>query len=199
LVLQPLFGRDAEEGELMADGLDAGYLFLRHPPERADVAVVFGHSDPGLSAARARHGTSLFHERLAPLLLLSGGAVGGPTAEAEQMAAVCVEAGVPRERLLLEHDSTNTFENVSRSVRLLAGEGLLADVRTALLVSCPWHMRRVYLTARQAFPEGVRLLCAPQEELCTESTWRECPDCVLHVVKELALLERFVRSGLLRA
>jgi uncharacterized SAM-binding protein YcdF (DUF218 family) len=181
----------------MADDLDAGYLFLRHPSERADVAVVFGHSDPGLSAVRARHGAKLFHERLAPMLVLSGGAVAGTTAEAEQMAAVCVEAGVPRERLLLERDSTNTFENVARSARLLAGEGLPADVHTALLVSCPWHMRRVYLTARQAFPEGVRFVCVPHEENCTESTWQDCPDCVLHVVKELALLERFVRAGLL--
>ena len=141
----------------------------------------------------------LFRRRLVQRLLLSGGSAGGGTAEADQMAAVCIEAGVPGERLLLERESRNTFENAARSVRLLEGAALLADVRTVLLVSCPWHLRRAYLTARQAFPEGVRLLCSPHEEGCSESTWPESSDCVLRVVKELAVLERFVRAGLLPA
>jgi vancomycin permeability regulator SanA len=181
----------------MGDEFDVGYLFLRHPPERADVAVVFGHADAAVSASRARHASNLHRQRLVRRLLLSGGAASGVTPEAEQMAAVCVEAGVPPDDLLLERESTNTFENVAMALRLLAAENLLGEMSAALLVSCAWHMRRVYLTARQSFPPGIRLLCVPHDEGCAEATWRESPDCVFRVVKELAVLERFVRRGLL--
>src|ERR1700722_19977012 len=72
----------------------ARLLFVRDEPERADLALVFGHHDPDTSARRVRHAARLYTERFVPRLLVTGGvtAPGGP-AEAELMAAVAVDAG----------------------------------------------------------------------------------------------------------
>ncbi len=53
----------------------------------------------------------LFHDGRAPHMIVSGGAVGHPTPEAEIMHAVALEAGVPTERIVIELEARNTFEN----------------------------------------------------------------------------------------
>ena len=95
----------------------ARLLFVRDEPERADLALVFGHHDPDTSARRVRHAARLYTERFVPRPLVTGGvtAPGGP-AEAELMAAVAVEAGVRPECVLVEPLARTTMENVTRSV-----------------------------------------------------------------------------------
>jgi uncharacterized SAM-binding protein YcdF (DUF218 family) len=173
-------------------------LFRRDDPEAAELAIVFGHSDPRLAAARAKHAARLFLRGLAPTLLLSGGRTTTPESEAELMARACVGWDVPRERLLFEEQSRTTFENAARARELLAAQGRLDGLRTVLLVSCPWHMRRVFLTMRGAFPSHVRFLCCPHDRGCTAATWRESAECTARVATERELLRRFVDAGLLR-
>jgi uncharacterized SAM-binding protein YcdF (DUF218 family) len=177
---------------------EARSLFLRDPPVRADLAMVFGHLDREVAARRARHAARLYGEGFVPRLLLSGGAAATQGSEASLMALVARESGVPEEYLLLEEASTNTFENAGRSLHLLRERGLLDELTTILLVSCPWHMRRVFVVTRQTFPARIRLLACPHDEGCTEATWRDSPDCRRCVAAELQLLERFTRAGLLR-
>jgi uncharacterized SAM-binding protein YcdF (DUF218 family) len=181
----------------MSESRQARSPFRRHVPEEADLAVVFGYTEPRLSTCRARCAAELYKRGLVPKLLLSGGPVSTATSEAEQMAEVLVAAGVPRERLLLEPESRNTFENVERTVAMLQREGLLTDLQTVPLVSCPWHMRRGYVTARKRFPAHVRLLCCPHDEGCTESGWQESAECRARVAAERTLLARFRENGLL--
>jgi uncharacterized SAM-binding protein YcdF (DUF218 family) len=173
-------------------------LFRRDDPEAAELAIVFGHSEPRVAAARAKHAARLFLRGLAPTLLLSGGRTTAAESEAELMARACVGWGVPRERLLLEERSRTTFENAERSLELLAAQRLLDGLRTVLLVSCPWHMRRVLLTMRGAFPAHVRFLCCPHDRGCTAATWRESAECSARVTTERELLRRFLDAGLLR-
>src|SRR6516162_4185735 len=69
---------------------EAKLLFLEDPPERADLAIVFGHSNPQLAASRARHAALLFNDGFVPRLLLSGGGhpAPGEPCEAHRMAEV---------------------------------------------------------------------------------------------------------------
>src|SRR5262249_5044635 len=97
-------------------------LFRRDEPEAAELAIVFGHSEPRVAAWRAEHAASLFLRGLVPSLLLSGGRTSKPVSEAELMAKGCVRSGVPRDRLLMEEESRTTFENATRSLELLAAE-----------------------------------------------------------------------------
>jgi hypothetical protein len=179
----------------------ARLLFLRDKPAKADLAIVFGHSTAALSALRAAHAAALYREGYCPRLLFSGGVVGKSTgpSEAAYMAQVARELGVPEEAMLLETHSRNTFENAALSLTLLRDRRLLDERGTILLVSCPWHMRRVVLTVRQVFPEGVRLLACPHEGRCSASDWQGNPECRVTVLGEYHFLNELIAEGLLQA
>jgi uncharacterized SAM-binding protein YcdF (DUF218 family) len=180
---------------------EANFLFLEDPPEKADLALVFGHMNPKVAASRARHAARLFKDGLVPRLLLSGGGQGTPgeRSEASVMAEVARALGVPEDVLLLESSSRNTFENARYSKEVLRKKGLLEGLFTVLLVSCPWHMRRVCLVTRREFPPPLRLLSCPHAESCTQETWELSPECRQAVRVESQLLRRFIEKGLLSA
>lgn len=107
--------------------------------DRYDVAIVLGAllrpdgvPSPALRR-RVGHAVALHHADLAPRLLMSGG---GTPPEAEAMATLAADAGVPRDRLLLEPRSRNTVENALFSLRLL-DPGL-----RLVVVSDAWHLPR---------------------------------------------------------
>jgi uncharacterized SAM-binding protein YcdF (DUF218 family) len=114
-------------------------LFVRDDPRPADLALVFGHCDAAVSSRRARQAVSLHRQGLVPRLLCSGGghATEDGTAEADLMAGAAFALGVPREAVLVETPSRNTYENVRNSLALLRDTGLLGGVGVVLLVSCP--------------------------------------------------------------
>jgi uncharacterized SAM-binding protein YcdF (DUF218 family) len=180
---------------------EAKLLFLEDPPEKADLAIVFGHSDPQVRASRARHAARLFKDGFVPRLLLTGGGQRAPgePSEAHQMAEVALQLGVPEDALLLETRSRNTFENAHYSREVLREKGFLEGLSAVLLVSCPWHMRRVVLVTRREFPPPVRLLSSPHADSCTRETWELLPECRQTVRFEYQLLRRFIEQGLLSA
>ena len=100
-------------------------LFVDDGPERADLALVFGYSEPAGSLQRARHAASLYREGYVPKILVSGGGGGveGPVTEAELMLRVVSDSGVPRKAILVEDRSRTTFENVAYSISLLRDLG----------------------------------------------------------------------------
>ena len=183
----------------MTDRQVTELLFLDDGPEPADLALVFGCVEPEGSRQRARHAAALFHAGLVPRLLLSGGVShpDRPESEAGLMLRVVLDLGVPREAVLVEDRSRTTFENVSLSVALLRDLDLLGATRTILLVSCPWHMRRVSLIARAGFPDYIHLRCCPHAESCTARTWASSPSCRDRVVAEAVLLAAFIDAGIL--
>jgi hypothetical protein len=173
------------------------FLFLRDEPEAADLALVFGHSDPELAAMRARHAAGLFQRGYVPRLLFTGGPLQDrvQVTEADYMAGVAASHGVPEGALLLERRAVNTIQNAQNSAALLADHGVVGGLATVLLVSCPWHMRRVLLVSRRVFPSQVRLLCCPHHDECTAETWARDEAGRRRVVNEIALLGRLSKAS----
>src|SRR5262245_57475804 len=89
------------------------YHHLHHRLAPADAILVLCSHDTVV----ARRGAELFLQGWAPLLIFAGG-LGSITRrfwrepEADQFARIAIEAGVPRDRILIENRSTNTGENV---------------------------------------------------------------------------------------
>jgi uncharacterized SAM-binding protein YcdF (DUF218 family) len=180
-------------------------LFVAHPPQPADLAVVFGYHEPAGAARRARQGVRLYQAGLVPRLLFSGGAARQPDgiSEATRMADLALAEGVPPEAVLREEASRNTYENVIRSLALLEQRGLLAGLRRMILVSCPWHMGRVLRVMKQILSErgrtNVDLLSCPQTEECTAANWPDSPVCRLRVLTEFELFHNLIAAGMLLA
>jgi uncharacterized SAM-binding protein YcdF (DUF218 family) len=167
-------------------------LFVRHDPEPADLALVFGHADPARAARRARRAAGLYCSGLVPRLLLTGGPP--HASEAQHMAQVVTAQGVPPDGLLLEHRARNTIENVRNARALLEAHGFLDDLNTVLLVSCPWHMKRVLFVAERGLPTGIRLRCCPHEEAESATSWPHSPEGRRLVAEELRLLGPLARA-----
>lgn len=66
---------------------------------------------------------------------MSGGAVANSHVEAEVMAGLALDLGVPESALVLERDSRSTFENAALSRPLVVGSRVV-------IVSDGWHLRR---------------------------------------------------------
>ncbi len=118
------------------------YLCLHRPPQKADVIIGFGCYDLEV----ARWAAQLYLQGYAPKLLFTGG-LGRNTqgrfalSEAENFARVAMEAGVPRQDILLEARSKNTKENILFSKALLEENHILHDA--ILGVHKPYMERRI--------------------------------------------------------
>jgi len=132
------------------------YHHLNQKLEKADCILVLGGRDLRV----AEQGAKLFLQRWAPLLVVSGGAVGftkrvWKTSEAEKFAEVAMRMGVPEEKILVEKESTNTGENILFSRRLL--EDRRVACKKIIAVHKPYMERRTFATFGKQWP-GVEVI-----------------------------------------
>lgn len=133
------------------------YLRLGQPVQPADWILVFGGHDLGV----ARRAAELYHGGVAKRVLVSGGALHVPdessaSTEADAIAEVLIEAGVPDHDLEVERLASNTSENFWLSAERLRDLG--EDPHNFLVVQKPYAERRTLATARRRWPDkNVRL------------------------------------------
>ena len=78
-------------------------------------------------------------------LILSGGqGIDEPMSEAMAMKNYLIENGISEERLLLEEDSTSTFQNLQNSKKLLP-----SDVSQVTIITSDFHLARARLIAER--------------------------------------------------
>jgi uncharacterized SAM-binding protein YcdF (DUF218 family) len=116
-----------------------------------DAAVVLGAAvDPDGRPSQAllrrvAHGIALYHAGRVPRLVMSGGVVRRPPAEALLMRDAALAAGLPAEAVLVETASVDTLGNALFCRELLAREGL----GRVLLVTDRSHLPRALYTFRR--------------------------------------------------
>jgi uncharacterized SAM-binding protein YcdF (DUF218 family) len=126
---------------------------LGHKPLPSDAMLVLGTNDTRV----ATHAAHLFHQGLAPLLVITGGiahqqdllSTNWNRPEAEVFAEILLALGVPSTALLLEPKATNTAENIRFSRQLLAP----LNPSRILIVTKPFMQRRAYATHAVEWPE----------------------------------------------
>lgn len=119
---------------------------------------------------RVLYAGKLYKEGRAPLILLSGGNIEWLTGEegspAEDMAALLALMDIPREDLLLQTRSQNTYEDALYSSELLKERG----ITRVILVTSAMHMpRSVALFEKQ----GIEVIPAPVDFRVTEAGWSQ--------------------------
>jgi uncharacterized SAM-binding protein YcdF (DUF218 family) len=137
------------------------YHQLNHELAHADAILVLCSHDTAVAA----RGAELSLAGWAPLLIFSGG-LGAITRhlwnepEADRFAAIAIAMGVPRHRILIENQSTNTGENVLFTKRLLADRRI--DAQRFILVQKPYMERRSYATFKRHWPEKDAIVTSPR-------------------------------------
>jgi uncharacterized SAM-binding protein YcdF (DUF218 family) len=104
-----------------------------------------GRPSPVLRA-RLNHAMALYRERLAPMIIVTGGiGRGDTTSEALVGRRYLVAHGVPDESVVAQGDGHTTMASMNAVTGWLRPRGL----RSVLLVSDPFHMFRLRLEARR--------------------------------------------------
>lgn len=96
--------------------------------------------------ARLDHGIDLWNRRMAKVLVLTGGqGSGDTTSEAAVGRAYARKHGVPDSAILLENRGRTTRESMLAVADTLGKRG----IKTAILVSDPFHMLRLWIMGRR--------------------------------------------------
>jgi uncharacterized SAM-binding protein YcdF (DUF218 family) len=122
----------------------------------------------GEAGDRVLYAARLYQAGVAPVVIVSGGQGSlenpGLVPEASAMTDMLVALGIPRQAIIVESVSRNTYENALESARLLSAHGWTRVV----LVTSAMHMPRACAVfARQ----GLSVIPAPTDYLLTYSDW----------------------------
>jgi uncharacterized SAM-binding protein YcdF (DUF218 family) len=94
--------------------------------------------------ARVDHAVALYKDHYAPKILMSGGTDKESNVnEAETMKKIATDRGVPETDILMEKESTSTYENFTLSRKILNQ----ANLHSVIIVSDPYHNARSGLIA----------------------------------------------------
>ena len=188
LVIVGLFAVVALGGYAAYRIWDQGNRDERQP---ADAIVVMGAAQydgrpSPLFRARLDHAIDLFHEGIAPLLVVTGGkAEGDRTTEADAARLYAISRDVPDSAILAEDQSRTTLQSIRQVATLMKDR----DLESAVFVSDPSHMLRVL---RMASDEGITSYGSPTR---TSPIDRDPVRRVDAIVHELGALVIYFVSG----
>jgi len=104
-----------------------------------------GHPSPVLRA-RLDHAVDLWNRHMAQIVILTGGrGPGDTTSEAAVGRSYVKRHGVPDSAILLENEGRTTRASLIAVSRMLSDRGM----KTAILVSDPFHMLRLWILSRR--------------------------------------------------
>ena len=158
---------------------------------RADAIVVMGAAQydgrpSPVFAARLDHAIDLFHEGVAPRLIVTGGKrAGDRTTEAASARIYAVQHDVPDEAILSEDASRTTLQSIRGVAMVMRDAGL----GSAVFVSDPSHMLRVL---RMASDQGITAYGSPTRTSPLERDAVRRLDAIVH---ELGALAFYFVSG----
>ena len=131
-------------------------------------------------AARLDHAIDLFHEGVAPHLIVTGGKQEGDrTTEAASARIYAVQHDVPDEAIISEDQSRTTLQSIRGVAALMREEGF----ESAIFVSDPSHMLRVL---RMASDEGITAYGSPTRSSPLERDAVRRLDAIVHEIGALA-------------
>lgn len=171
------------------------YHLMHHELQKSDCIFVLGSNDIRV----AERGAELYLAGYAPLLIFSG-AVGKLTeglfdcSEAEHFAKVAIKMGVPESAILIEDKATNTGENISLTMALLAEKGL--SPQSYIVVQKPFMERRAFAVFRQYLPDQPLLITSPQIDFkCYPNDIISRDDLINVMVGDLQRIREYPKLG----
>jgi uncharacterized SAM-binding protein YcdF (DUF218 family) len=140
------------------------------PPPRVSDAIVVISGDEQM--ARFEEGVNLFQRGFGQYIVFSGAAFDNGVSNADVMRALAVKRGVPDSAILEEPQGEDTWGNAVYTRQILEEHGL----RSAILVTSPYHARRAKLSFDAAYAgSGIQLMvhAAPDSQWRKLSWWQQ--------------------------
>ena len=119
-------------------------------------------------------------------------------AEADNMYQKALELGVPEASIIVEKSSQNTIENILCSLLELQRSMWLNKVKSVLLVTTTYHMRRSLHIAKYLFPSHISVYPCPADDTTTKrDNWMKTPEGIDRVKEEALNIVRCVNNGVI--
>lgn len=171
------------------------YLRLNQKLKKSDCIFALGTHDTRI----ADRAVDLYLQGYAPYIIFSGG-IGRLTQkvfhkpEAEIFADIAFKRGIPKEKILIENQSTNTGENIEFTKNLLNKKDL--NPQSFIVVQKPYMERRSYATFKKVWPEKEIIITSPQIDF-NEYYNDELPkDLVINImVGDLQRIKEYPNKG----
>jgi len=136
------------------------YLEKKNKLTKADAIIVVS----GGGRNRIDYALSLYQQGYASWLIFSGASTNSSISDAMHMKRAAVRSEIAVNKIILEEKATNTYENDLFIKKIV----IRKHFSNLILVTSPYHQRRVYETFKKVFAQhSVQLQNAPS----TFSTW----------------------------
>ncbi len=168
-------------------------FFLDTPqpaPTPSDAIVVISGDE---QMARFAEGVNLYQRGFGRYLVFSGAAYDNGTSNADVMRTLAMERGVPESAILEEPLGEDTWGNAIYTRQVLEKHSL----RSAILVTSPYHARRAKMTFDAAYSgSGIQLVLhsAPDSQWRKLSWWQQ-PETRRLTFTELQKLAYIAATG----
>lgn len=167
------------------------FIFVENAPQKSDLIII-----PGVSHRQlVDKAVELYKGDWAKKVLCAGGfSQKLNMAESAWAANILRESGVPVTDVLQESSSTNTKENAISALRLLErGDQRFGKI---ILISKPYHARRLLMTFRKVFV-NTEILVVPVEDnrQINRDNWHTDPEKVAKVMEEVGKISEYYLKG----
>jgi len=162
--------------------IDEGSRQELHP---ADAIVVFGAAEYSgrpspVYRARLDHASDLYQQKLAPVVITTGGAAADPSfSEGGVGHDYLMRRGIPDASLIAETQGSDTAQSAARVAVIMRTN----HMRTCLAVSDAYHVFRIRKLLEH---EGVQVYVAPRPDSRLRSPWQRAEAVTREAVSYLA-------------
>lgn len=169
------------------------YMKMNHKLKQSDCIIGLGTVDTNV----ANIASELYLKGYANKIIFSGG-LGKITyklwneTEAEKFAQIAIKKGVPKERIYLEKESTNTGDNFRFSKKLIEKENL--DIKSCIVVCKPYDEKRAYAAFKKIMPE-FDVVIHSENVSCGEYYKRNGNEWVNVLVGDIQRMKLFYENG----
>lgn len=193
--MQDRSGRLPTETEIAE--INASHL-ITTPIKPADLLFVFGTRED--VAQRVEEAHRLWRDGFFRWSIVSGGMTPGSTlSECEIIKSAMVARGIPPERILEEHRSTNTGENVMFSLPVIDAAIGLANIRSVICLGNTWTARRYPMTLHRHWPEVEKMLITVDGFAAPRTLWHTDPQFRMRVLSEWDKIGPYIAKGFIAA
>ena len=188
----------ADRSSRLPDAAEIADITARHlirtPLKPADLLFVFGtREDVG---RRVDEAFRLWREGLFRWSIVSGGVTpGSALSECEIIKAAMVVRGIPPGRILEEHRSTNTGENVIFSLPIIEAALGLKNIRSVICLGNSWTARRYPMTLHRHWREVEKMLVTVDCFDTPRERWHADPVFRMRVLAEWDKIEPYKAKG----
>lgn len=169
------------------------YMKMNQQLKKADCIIGLGSVDTNV----ANIASELYLKGYADKVFFSGG-LGKITnkiwneTEAEKFAKIAIKKGVPKEKIYIEKESTNTGDNFRFTKRMI--EELQLDIKSCIVVCKPYDEKRAHASFKKIMPE-FEVIITSENISCEEYYRKNGTEWINVLVGDIQRMKLFYEKG----